>query len=439
MRIGLFTDTYFPQINGVGASVHTLAQNLRARGHDVYILTPSDPRRREDEDPNIINMASMPFVFIRQFRTGLLFSPAEMARIARLHLDVVHTQTEFSLGMAGKIFAKFMHLPMVHTYHTMYVDYTHYIAGGALVTPAMAREFSKLFCNTADAVIAPTQKVKDTLRRYGVVKPIRVIPTGIPIEHFRRDRYRPEEIAAIRRQLGLLPDTPVVLSLGRVAKEKSIDVILSAMPALLQKIPRAMLVVVGDGPYAEVLKQQAAALGIQKHVLFTGAKPWSDIGKYYQLGDVFVSASTSETQGLTFAEAMAAGIPVIAKQDESIEGIIQDEKTGLLFQRDGELPEKLYELLSDPDKRRQLTETAMALVESLSAEQFAKSVEALYEDVLTAYPAHIRHHRMYRGLTTVTNGIGKEILKTRRLLSDVTERPQQLVRRLSNDRKKDDK
>ncbi len=387
MNIGLFTDTYFPQINGVGTSVHTLADALEKKGHNVYIFTPSDPRADQNENARIIRMPSMPFLLLKNFRVGMVYSPHVMNKIIhQLHLDIIHTQTEFPLGMFGKFLSTAYRIPMVHTYHTMYEDYVHYIAHGILVTSSMAKEFSKLFCNSAKAVIAPTEKAKDYLEEYGVTKPIHIIPTGIDTSLFDKSNFSEEEILNLQKSFGLEPDTPVILSLGRIAKEKSIDVILKAMPALFDRLPHAKLLIVGDGPEREHLEQMASDLHIEENVIFAGARPWTEIGKYYQLGTVFVSASVSETQGLTFAEAMASGIPVVAKRDQSIEALVQDQKTGLLFEQDEQLSEKLYELLSDKALRQRLAQSSMEMMKELSVKKFADSVEALYQEILSANP-----------------------------------------------------
>lgn len=392
MNVALFTDTYFPQINGVGTSVHTLATELEKLGHNVYIFTPSDPKADKNEN-NVIRMPSMPFLLLRNFRVGIAYPPLALKKIAGLKLDIVHTQTEFSLGIFGKVLSKAFHIPMIHTYHTMYEDYVHYIVNGALVTPAMAKEFSKLFCNSANAVVAPTEKVKHILLEYGVKKPIHIIPTGIDIKLFRKSNYTPEEILELKKEIGLEPSNPVVLFVGRIAKEKSIDVIINAMPKLLEQLPQAKLVIVGDGPKKNELEKLADTLQISENVLFLGAKPWKEIGKYYQLGDVFVSASITETQGLTFAEAMASGVTVVAKKDESLEGIVQDEQTGILFEEDEELAQKLYDILTDTQKRNRLSEASLQIIESLSVEAFAKNVESLYQDVLNCPEKYNFHAR----------------------------------------------
>ncbi len=409
MNIGLFTDTYFPQLNGVAASTATLAAQLRALGHTVYIFTPSDPHM-DDADPWVIHMPSMPCVFIQQYRVGLAYSPHVLAKIASLKLDIVHTQTEFSLGMFGKTYSKLGDIPMVHTYHTMYEDYVHYIVNGALISRSMAHRFSRMFCNFARHVIAPTEKVRQSLLEYGVTKPIHVIPTGIDVSRFLPEQYTEEEVTAARAEFGLAKDHFVVLVLGRVTKEKSIDVVLEAMPALFSKHENARLLLVGDGQYRPQLEEQAKTLGISDKVIFGGFRPWENIGLYYQAGDVFVSASQSETQGLTFVEAMAAGLPVVARDDLCIRGVVEDGTTGLLFTTTEGLSSRLEQLMENKDLAHALSENGKAKAASLSAEAFGRHVEALYQTVIADWNSryvkadyadwfeHIlhKHHRLRR-------------------------------------------
>lgn len=387
MNIGLFTDTYMPQINGVGSSVCTLARQLRLKGHTVYIFAPWSPDTQyTEEEKYVIRMPSMPFIFLKGFRVGLCYPPKAINKIVHLKLDIIHTQTEFSLGTFGRMLAKSLNIPVIHTYHTMYEDYVHYIVNVEAIsatTKKEARKFSAMFCNTANAVIAPTEKVDRSLREYGVTRPIFIIPTGIDLKKFRKSNFRSEDIKSLRKEYGINDDNPTILVLGRIAQEKSIDVVIKAMPGLFSRIPKARLIIVGDGPVRGELESLAVELAIADKVIFTGAKPWAEIGKYYQLGDVFVTASVSETQGLTFAEAMAAEIPIIAKKDESIEGVISDEITGLVFDNDNSLSGRIYELLSDSEKRRHITENALKHINSLSAEVFADRVENLYEDILS--------------------------------------------------------
>ncbi len=383
MNIGIFSDTYFPQLNGVATSIRTLSHALRERGHNVYIFTPSDPRCSNGSDePDVFRLPSIPVYFVRDYRAGYICPPHLLKKISKLDLDIIHTQTEFPLGFLGKLISTTHGIPMVHTYHTMYEDYVHYIGGGHLISPEMAREFSSMFCNAAMDVIAPTRKTEQLLKSYGVTKPISIIPTGINTSHFRKDRFDPAEILELRHSLGLEADTPVIISIGRIAKEKSIDVVISALPKLLEKLPNTKMVIVGEGNEIENLNAYAHSIGVGDHVMFLGGKPWDEIGKYYQLGNVFCSASVSETQGLTFAEAMAGGIPVVAKKDECIENIITDQKTGLLFDAEEDLPELLYRVLTDSALSQRLSHASMEAMDRLSVEAFADSVEHLYQNIL---------------------------------------------------------
>ncbi|MBT9766562.1 MAG: glycosyltransferase family 4 protein [Anaerotignum faecicola] len=383
MNIGIFSDTYFPQLNGVATSIRTLTHALREKGHTVYIFTPSDPRcEGQPEDEDIFRLPSIPVYFVRDYRAGYIFPPHILKKIKKLNLDIVHTQTEFPLGFLGKLVSTTEGIPMVHTYHTMYEDYVHYIGGGHIISKNMAREFSSAFCNTAMAVIAPTHKTEQLLSGYGVTKPISIIPTGINTAHFRKENFDAAEILALRESLGLKADTPVIISIGRIAKEKSIDVVISALPKLIEKLPEVQMVIVGEGNEIENLRNFAESLGVGAHVMFTGGKPWDEIGKYYQLGNVFCSASVSETQGLTFAEAMAGGIPVVAKKDECIENIITDGETGMLFEKNENLPELLYRVLTDKSLSEKLSTASIQAMDVLSVQNFADSVEQLYQNIL---------------------------------------------------------
>ncbi|MGL4799662.1 MAG: glycosyltransferase family 4 protein [Cellulosilyticaceae bacterium] len=381
MNIGIFSDTYLPQVNGVVSSIVTLEKQLRKQGHNVYIFTISHPKAQEKE-ANVYRLPSMPFVFLKDHRVGLLYSPKLVHKIKKLKLDIILSQTEFSLGFFARLVSKQLHIPIVHTYHTMYEEYMHYISKGVEFSPEFARKYSKMFCNHVDGIVAPTAKTKDLLLSYGVKKPIEVIPTGIDFSPFNPSSYTEDEITTLRQEFGLTKETPVILFVGRVAKEKSIDIIFQALPKVIKALPEAKMLLVGDGPELINLKKLAAKLGLTDHIIFAGMRPWSQIGKYYQLGNVFVSASVSETQGLTFAEAMAATLPVIAKVDESIQGLVENDVNGKLFETVDELSDALIRILSDEAFRKQLADQALTSVAPLSDEIFGENALLYYQRIL---------------------------------------------------------
>lgn len=386
MNIGIFTDTYSPQINGVVSSILTLEQQLIAKGHTVHVFTISHPKADDMKD-YVYRFPSMPFVFLKDHRVGMLYSTKMVKQLKRLKLDIILSQTEFSLGLFARMMSKRLHIPIVHTYHTMYEEYMHYISKGVEFSPELARKYSKKFCNSVDGVVAPTEKTKNLLLSYGVTSPIKVIPTGIDFSPFDPKNYSALEIQQLKQSFNLNLNAPIILFIGRVAKEKSIDIILRALALLQPAVPDAQLVIVGDGPEKASLVNLAHELGIVDSVVFAGMQPWHEIGKFYQLGDVFVSASTSETQGLTFAEAMAASLPVLARRDESIEGLIQDHYNGQLFETYEELAKILEEVLQNSSYEQQLASHALESIRPLSAEIFGENALAYYEEIKNAYEA----------------------------------------------------
>jgi len=381
MNIGIFTDTYYPQVSGVVTSTMILRNELIRLGHRVTIITVTYPDVEEQE--GIIRLHSLPFFLLPSQRVGMIYSHKIMNRIKKLDLDVIHTQTEFSIGIFGRIVAKRLDIPVVHTYHTMYEDYIHYISSGIMLKPAsqFAKKVSKLYCRDCSAIIVPTTKVKDALQQYGLRRHIDVIPTGVNIEPFKRSNYDEEFIKERKKDFGISETQPVVLFIGRIAKEKSIDIIMNSMKDLIKKIPDCKFLLVGDGPERENLEVLAKELDIEKSVVFAGEKPWAEIGMYYQMGDVFVGASLTETQGLTFTEAMAAQIPVVAKYDKNLDGIIVDRINGRIFYKDEDLAQILSEVLMDKQERDLMVKNAYKGIEPLSSRCFGENVEKVYMEV----------------------------------------------------------
>lgn len=206
--------------------------------------------------------------------------------------------------------------PLIHTYHTVYEDYTHYFSPSRSMGRKMAALFTRMICAGCDAVIAPTPKISRLLAGYGVHCPVRIIPTGLDLQRFAVPRDD-----ALRSRLGLPPkeaNKTVLLSLGRLAKEKNTAELIDAM----QNLPDAVLLIVGDGPERAALEQQAQSLGVADRVIFVGAVPPAEVPRYYAQGDVFVSASTSEAQGLTYIEAMAAGLPLLCHADPCLDALV---------------------------------------------------------------------------------------------------------------------
>jgi Glycosyltransferase len=379
MNIGLFTETYYPEINGVATSVYMLKNELEHRGHNVYVFTTTTPGAPEHEH-NVFRVPSIPFIFITERRVGLFYQPKLAHVIKKLNLDIIHTHTEFSLGIFGRIMSKELRLPIVHTYHTIYEDYTHYLTRFKALdrrAKAFARTYSKVVCNTAEQVIVPTEKTKELLMTYSVHKDISVVPTGIDLSKFDKNNYSEAEVQALKQKYKISKDDKILIYIGRVSQEKNIEEIVQAIPDYFKSRKNVKLVIVGSGPALEKLQLLSKQLEITDRLIFTGSQPWDTIGLFYRLGDVFVSASKSETQGLTYIEAMASGLPVVAREDKCLEDILEQGYNGYTFTDKEGLYYGLDQVLFN-DTQTNYSDNSIDKVKKYSTQEFATQVESVY-------------------------------------------------------------
>ena len=385
MNIGIFTDSYFPQLSGVATSIKTLKDALEEQGHNVFIFTTTDPHiKKGTVEANIFRFSSVPFISFTDRRVAFrgFFEATKVAR--EVKLDIVHTQTEFALGMIGKYVAHQLKIPAIHTYHTMYEDYLHYVLNGHLLRPYHVKQFTNAYLKNMDGVIAPSKRVEALLKRYRVNIPMRVIPTGVDINSLNKP-----ETVDVRKELDIPDDVPVLLTLSRVAEEKKIDRILNAMPEILDEFPQTRLVIAGDGPDMEVLQEQVERLTLEDSVIFTGDIPHDDVGSYYKMADLFVSASDTETQGLTYIEALASGTRCVVYDTDYTEHVFDDEEFGKVFNGSGEM---LNEILFYLRKgRKQIPHDKLAAkMDQISAQKFASSVYQFYQDTISNYQKDLK-------------------------------------------------
>lgn len=380
MNIGLFTDTYFPQLSGVATSIKTLKDALEEQGHNVFIFTTTDPHIKKGTiEPNVFRFSSIPFVSFTDRRIAFrgFFEATKVAK--EVKLDIVHTQTEFALGTIGKYVAHQLKIPAIHTYHTMYEDYLHYVLNGHLLRPYHVKQFTRGYLKNMDGVIAPSERVEALLERYGVKIPIRVIPTGVDIKSMNEADNR-----NIRAELDIDKDAPVILTLSRIAAEKKIDHILDVMPDIMEEFPKVKLVIAGDGPDVKMLKEHVERLTLEDYVIFTGAIPHEDVGNYYKMADLFVSASDTETQGLTYIEALAAGTQCVVYDTDYTEHVFDDEMYGKIFTTKKEmLADILWYLRQGKIKISQ--DKLENKMDQVSAKHFGLEVYDFYQDVISKY------------------------------------------------------
>ena len=385
MNIGLFTDTYYPELNGVANSVFLLKKELEKKGHNVYVITTKTPGAPVNEK-GVFRVPSTACSFVPERRIGLFYHPKIARQIHKMKLDIIHTNTEFAIGMFGRIMAHELLIPVVHTYHTIYEDYTHYIKkyiSKEERAKKLVKKFSKFSVSGAEELIVPTEKVADLMRHYGVKKDISVIPTGIDLSRFG---VRDSEIqrTKLKVSLGIPKDHKVVLSLGRVSEEKNIDEVMLYLEHYMEQHGDVTFLVVGDGPYKDALEKIAKGMKHRKQMIFAGAKPWDEIGHYYQIADVFVSGSTSETQGLTYIEALASGVPIVARMDRCLDGVLCQGRNGYGFEDRNSFEAGLNHVLYNKEGT-DYAKNAIESAEPFSTEQFATRVENIYYHVTNTH------------------------------------------------------
>lgn len=376
MKILITSDWYSPAVNGVVTSVKNLRRELEDLGHEVRVLTLSQSRRSyERQGVTYIGSVTAGLVYPgARLRTAL--AGKWVRKLVEWGPDVVHSQCEFSTFFLARRIAEELDIPLVHTYHTVYEDYTHYFSPSVHFGKKAAAVFTRWAASHTDCLIAPTAKVRLLLQDYGVQKPVFVVPSGIDLRHFRNEPD-PFRSAVLRASLDIPRDRTVLVFVGRLAEEKRVDELLRFRAGMGPG--GVTLLLVGDGPDRRRLESIAADLGLEApDVVFAGMVPAEQVADWYQLGDLFVSASTSETQGLTYAEALAAGVPVLCRADPCLLGVVRDGENGWQYRDEADFRGKLESFLARPHRREAMARAARETGEEYSARRFAQRVEAIY-------------------------------------------------------------
>jgi glycosyltransferase involved in cell wall biosynthesis len=386
MRVLMISDVYFPRINGVSTSMQTFRAALEQTGAQVTIVAPDYPGtdRVADAGTGIVRLPSRAVPLDPEDRLMRWSSLADLdRRLASADFDVVHVQTPFAAHYAGLRLARARGIPCIATYHTHFEEYLfHYVR--FLPRSALrlaARALARQQCNALDAVVVPSQPMADTLKDYGVDKPLHVIPTGLPESQFLRgDGQR------FREAWNIAPERKVALFVGRAAFEKNIGFLLDMAALACRQQPQLMLVIAGEGPALPSLRRQATELGIEKLVRFVGYLPRDGaLRDCYAAADVFTFASRTETQGLVLLEAMAIGLPVLAIPALGAAEIIKPGRGAIAA---AETPEgfagQLVGLLNRPTKLLIMADEAIDFAREWDAASQGTRLVALYRQLLRA-------------------------------------------------------
>lgn len=396
MRIGLFTDQYYPSISGVVTSVKMLYEGLTNLGHECFIFTSFDEKQVTNPDElnskNVINIYGRPYPFkdLRDYRYTLTHRRF-LKLVRQYNLDIIHVHTEYNISKLANLAHKKLHIPMVHTLHTLWGDYFKYVSPFCdkhfhkIMEKMLRKLFTGPVAKNSTIEIVPTRKVYEQSQKYGLGKDIRIIPTGIELERFYASNFSKDEISSLKKDLGIGPEQFVFLYIGRTSKEKNIEVLLNAYAKACRGNEKTVFLLVGGGPELEELKADVAELNIEKQVVFAGTIPWDKIPLYYQLGDVFLNASQSETQGLTYIEALGSSLPLLVQKDECIAEVVEDYFNGIYFDGEEELAVKMKEVLANPEILKGIKENTLKSVENYSKEKFSENILAVYEEAVEKY------------------------------------------------------
>ena len=382
MNIAIFSDCYTPQINGVVTVVRTLKTELEKLGHNVYLFTVQHPDAK-DED-NIFRTSSIQFPNEPQHRIGIFLAEQMIKKVKSLNIDIIHTHTEFSLYLASRIVSRKLKIPSVHTMHTYYKDYLSY---APFILELYFRKnlgaYFRRVLRSQKCLVAPSVKIKNFLKdEIKTPIPIKIVPNGIDLTLFyeKSDNVSKESIELCKRY-NIKDSDELIVFVGRLGNEKNIGTLLENFKEIHARRNNAKLMLVGDGPDKKSLQERCFELGLGDSVIFTGYLRWPDeICQVYKSADIFMSASHSEVHPITFIEAMAAGLPVVAAADPSIDGMIINGDNGWAVENDKLLWEKAIDILANKDDMVRMGNRSEEISRKYSVENFISNMLEIYEE-----------------------------------------------------------
>jgi len=382
-KIGFFTDTYLPVIHGVTVSLETFRKSLEDLGHEVFIFAPRH-HGYTDENPRVYRFRSIRVIRKPKMYFAFPFLPINHFRkITDIKLDIVHSHTPFSMGFLGKALAYYQKLPFIYTHHTHYPEYVKVYAKEKFLIPYLAKTLIKKHSNISNAVLAPSHKIKRELRSYGVKKPIYVLPTGVNQSIFKKS---PENRQILRRELGISSKTKVLLFVGRMAKEKNLEFLIKMFREILNGKSNVLMLMVGDGPHLKNLYRIAKNLNLMKNIRFMGLISRETMPTFYQVADIFVFPSLTDTQGLVILEAIACGLPVVALKDDVLQEMVIDNKNGFLIEKSSAaiFAGQVLKILDDASLYERFSENSLKISRNFSNKNQAEKLLDIYKAALNS-------------------------------------------------------
>lgn len=382
MKIALFSDTYLPQINGVATHVKTLKEGMEELGHQVMVVTADSKVRFHSLEEGVLRCPATELKDLYGYGMAPTYNQERMRLLRAFSPDIVHIHTEFGIGSTGLELARELSVPLIYTQHTMWDEYLHYVASPTLLPTVrkLAHAYFRYFANQADAVIGPSQKVQTFLDACGAKRKVEVIPNAVELDRFSMEQVDKGNVELIRQTYGFQPSDLIICFCGRLAQEKSVDVLLDYFAVCHQEDCHIKLMLMGDGPARAALEGRARYLGISDAVVFTGSIPHDSVRDVYAYCDLYATASRSELHSISMLEAMAMGLPVLHILDEANAGQVVDGVNGYVFANARELRAHILRYRdSSEDEKQQLRASATASVRFADQIGMAQKIESIYQ------------------------------------------------------------
>lgn len=385
MKIGFFADGYLPQKNGVATSVAEYADALASRGHEVTIIAPKYPGYT-DTKHKVIRLSSINYKKQVGVRLAIYLPEKAFRQLLRLQFDVIHGHGDGPITMLGWTIAKRKGVPFILSHHTFWNRYTHYLPAGKLIHPKIVEKITQLFSNSCSAIISPSYMSKRELKNYGVTKPITVIHHGLDLSN-----YKTGDSKYLRKKIKIPDKNKILLYVGRLGKEKSVDLLLESFSRIYKTHPDTSLVLVGDGPQKLYLKSLAKNLGIEKSTHFIGEIDYKKIPSVFHSADLFLFTSSTETLGKVVLEAMAAGLPIVTLNIPPFKELIKNKHEGMLVRPNAKaISHAVINLIDDSNLRNQMSKHAKIKADEFSINNAIKRIESIYTKQISLYESRRR-------------------------------------------------
>jgi len=384
MNIAIFTNNYLPNPYGVTVSVESFRKEFEKQGHNVYIFAPR-VKEYEDTNLNVYRYSSVDIKYRFRYPLPIPYSQRVKEFLKETPLDIVHSQHPNLLGLAARRWAKKKNVPLIFTWHTLYDQYTHFappLIPQKLAMKAVIRNAIQ-YANKSDQVIVPTGSTHKIIRSWGVTNQnIAEIPTGID-----EKKHASPDSERIRKKYKIQSDEKVLFTVSRLTKEKNVLFLMHSIMPILKKDHTIKYIVSGNGYLLEELRALTRAEQVERQVLFTGIVPHEEIKDYYAACDIFLWASKSETQGLVIAEAMYAGVPVVAVRASGAQDMIMDKVTGVLVDEDKEkFRDAVKQLVKNTEQRERFSQKAQEIArKTLTSSVCTKQLLKVYKETIARF------------------------------------------------------